>query len=372
MQTRARRLRRTMPIVAVAALLAVGCGNDNSAENLDLTDAEADPSVEGEVAITGSSTVEPLSTLTAEAFGAQNPDVAISTEGPGTGDGFERFCEGGADITGASRPIKAEELEACADAGIEVIELPVALDGITVVVPLESPVECLSFADLYALVGPEAEGAERWTDAAPLAEQLGSSTTMPDLQLALTGPGEESGTYDSFVEQVLTPIAEARVEEGAIAEEDAEATRTDYSSSANDNTIIGSVAADPGGLGWVGFAYAQESRDVRKVPVVGRARRAVHRPVDHDHPGRVVPDRPHPLHLRLGDRGRAPRGRRGGRLLPRRPPRPRRPGRPDPDRGPGHDRCDLDRPHPRTAPAGLTAVEPPGRVPVGGARVAGG
>ena len=267
MQTRARRLRRTVPIVAVAALLVVGCGNDNSAENLDLTDAEADMSVEGEVSITGSSTVEPLSTLTAEAFGAQNPDVAISTEGPGTGDGFERFCEGGADITGASRPIKAEELEACAAAGIEVIELPVALDGVTVVVPLESPIECLSFADLYALVGPEAEGSERWTDAGSLAEELGSSTEMPDLQLLLTGPGEESGTYDSFVEQVLAPIAEARVEEGAVAEEDAEGARADYSSSANDNTIIASVAADPGGLGWVGFAYAQESRDVRKVPV---------------------------------------------------------------------------------------------------------
>jgi phosphate transport system substrate-binding protein len=148
-----------------------------------------------------------------------------------------------------------------------VIELPVALDGITLVVPLESPVECLSFADLYALVGPEAEGTERWIDAAPLAEELGSSTEMPDLPLFLTGPGEESGTYDSFVEQVLAPIAEARVEEGAVAEEDAVGARADYSSSANDNTIIGSVAADPGGLGWVGFAYADESRDVRKVPV---------------------------------------------------------------------------------------------------------
>lgn len=267
MQTRARRLRRTVPIVALSALLAAGCGNDNSAENRDLTDAVADTSVEGTVTFTGSSTVEPLSTLTAEAFGAQNPDVAISVEGPGTGDGFERFCEGDADVTGASRPIKPEELDACAGADVEVIELAVGLDGVTVVVPLESPVECLSFADLYALVGPEAEGIGWWTEASPLAEELGSSTEMPDLQLFLTGPGEESGTYDSFVEQVLAPIAEARVEEGALSEEDAEGARADYSSSANDNTIIGSVAADPGGLGWVGFAFAQESSDVRKVSV---------------------------------------------------------------------------------------------------------
>jgi phosphate transport system substrate-binding protein len=267
MQSSVRGCGRAAVLVLGLLLAAVGCGNDNSAENLALTDAEADTSVEGTVDITGSSTVEPLSTLTAEAFGAQNPDVAISVEGPGTGDGFARFCEGGADITGASRPIKAEELEACAAAGVEVIELPVGLDGISLVVPLESPIECLSFADLYALAGPEAEGVERWTEAAPLAEELGSSTEMPDLPLFLTGPGEESGTYDSFVEQVLAPIAEVRVEEGAISEEQAEATRSDYSSSANDNTIIGSVAADPGGLGWVGFAFADQSRDVRRVGV---------------------------------------------------------------------------------------------------------
>jgi phosphate transport system substrate-binding protein len=66
---------------------------------------------------------------------------------------------------------------------------------------------------------------------------------------------------------VLAPIAEARVEEGAISEEEAEGARADYSSSANDNTIIGSVAADRGGLGWVGFAFAEESSDVRKVSV---------------------------------------------------------------------------------------------------------
>ena len=177
MQTSMRRCGRTAALVLAVVLGAAACGNDNSAENLDLTDAVADTSVEGSVTITGSSTVEPLSSLTAEAFIAQNPDVEVSVEGPGTGDGFETFCEGGADITGASRPIKPEELEACTAAGVEVIELPVGLDGISVIVPPDSPIECLSFADLYALTGPEAEGIDLWTDAGPLAEELGSSMT---------------------------------------------------------------------------------------------------------------------------------------------------------------------------------------------------
>ena len=98
MQSSVRRCGRAAVLVLGLLLAAVGCGNDNAAENLALTDAEADTSVEGAVDITGSSTVEPLSTLTAEAFGAQNPDVAISVEGPGTGDGFARFCEGGASL----------------------------------------------------------------------------------------------------------------------------------------------------------------------------------------------------------------------------------------------------------------------------------
>jgi phosphate transport system substrate-binding protein len=71
----------------------------------------------------------------------------------------------------------------------------------------------------------------------------------------VTAPGEESGTFDSFVEIVLDPIG------GALELEDV-TSRPDYQSSADDNVIVQGVSGSPGGLGWVGFAYYEENSEV--------------------------------------------------------------------------------------------------------------
>ena len=166
------------------------------------SDAPSGAAVSGSITVSGSSTVEPISTGVAEALKAANPDFNFTIEGPGTGDGFKRFCAGETDISDASRKIKAEgEADVCQAAGIEYIELPIAYDGITVMTsPANSGVECLSFADLYALIGPESQGFTTWAAAQPLATELGSKVTYPNSSLDITGPGEESGTFDSFVE----------------------------------------------------------------------------------------------------------------------------------------------------------------------------
>ncbi len=211
--------------------------------------------VSGAIFITGSSTVEPISTGVAEALAAANPDFTYTVEGPGTGDGFKKFCAGEADIADASRTIKDEEAKACADAGIEYVELKVAIDGMSILTSANNTaVACLSFPDLYALIGPESTGFAKWSDAAAIAKELGSNTVLPDAELVITGPGEESGTFDSFVELALAKIAEARGKKG-------ETTRPDYTASANDNAIIDGIAGSDSSLGWVGFAFAEENKD---------------------------------------------------------------------------------------------------------------
>jgi phosphate transport system substrate-binding protein len=211
--------------------------------------------LEGEVSISGSSTVQPISQAVSEAFNATQPNVAITVDGPGTGDGFKLFCKGETDISDASRKIKDEEAKTCADAGIDFVELKVAIDGMSILTGIndtKAPT-CLSFADLYALVGPESEGFKNWKDGQALATELGSTTTLPDAPLAISGPGEESGTYDYFVEQIVTPIATTRKKDSV--------TRKDYNSSPNDNVIIEGIAGAEGSLGWVGYAYAEENLD---------------------------------------------------------------------------------------------------------------
>jgi phosphate transport system substrate-binding protein len=216
--------------------------------------APAEGGVTGEIFVTGSSTVEPISTGVAEALAAANPGFTFTVEGPGTGDGFKTVCADGADIADASRAIKDEEAAACEAAGIEFVELKIAFDGMTVMTSLNNTaVTCLSFADLYALIGPESTGFAKWSDAAAIATELGSSTVLPDAALAITGPGEESGTFDSFVELAITPIATERSQEGT--------TRPDYTASPNDNAIVDGVAGSDNSLGWVGFAFAEENTD---------------------------------------------------------------------------------------------------------------
>lgn len=254
-------------VLIIPALLAGACGSKSDGGGDAATGAEADTEVSGEVVVSGSSTVEPITNFVREDFIAQNGNVDISVDGPGTGDGFELFCAGETDISDASRPIKEEEIASCEEAGIEFIELEVGIDGLSVITPESNPVECLSFADLYALAGPESEGFSSWTDAQDLATELGSSTEFPDENLVVTAPGAESGTYDSFIEIAIAPVGELRVEEGAIEEDVAETVRADYSASPNDNTIIEGVTGDPGGFGWVGFAFADQAEGVKLMPI---------------------------------------------------------------------------------------------------------
>ena len=266
---RARRSVSLLALLFAVSLVAAACGGDDddtaTSDSTTTTEGSAatrEPAaggdVEGEIFITGSSTVEPISVAVADSFEAVEPGVTIDVEGPGTGDGFALFCAGDADITGASRAIKADD--GCEEAGFEFVELKVASDGLTVMTnPANAPVECLTTEDLYALTGPESEGFGNWKDAQALATELGSTTVFPDAPLDVFGPGEESGTYDAYIELALAAVAETRVAAGKITEEQAGTTRPDYQSSPEDNTILRGVEDSDSSFGWVGFAFAQNA-----------------------------------------------------------------------------------------------------------------
>lgn len=288
MKTPKRRL--AVAGVISLALIAAACGDDDEtttteAPAAETTEAPAADTTEapaggetteapeapagglsGSLNISGSSTVEPISIAIGNAFADANPDVAVTVQGPGTGDGFAQFCAGELDISDASRPIKAEEAQTCADAGIDFVELKIAIDGLSPITSIEdTEVECLSFVDLYALLGPDAIGINNWADATELADGYAETVTdlgavhtpYPDQTLSVTGPGEESGTFDSFVELVIAKVG------AALGVEDAN-VRPDYTASPNDNVIIEGIGANPGSLGWVGFAFVEENLDTIK------------------------------------------------------------------------------------------------------------
>ncbi|HNJ96697.1 MAG TPA: substrate-binding domain-containing protein [Ilumatobacteraceae bacterium] len=271
MNTKSRRI--ALAGIVAFSLVAVACGEDQGSESADTTAAATNAPgttgatettaagmelAGGEVFVTGSSTVEPISVLVSElADEMSNGELAVTVEGPGTGDGFKKFCAGEADISDASRKIKDEEAATCAENGVEFVELEIGIDGLTVATsPANDAVTCLDKAAIYALVGPESEGFSKWSDAQALATELGSTVTLPDADLVITGPGPESGTYDSFVEFTIKKIAEGRGTE--------DTTRTDYTQSPNDNIIVEGIEGSDSSFGWVGYAYYKAEADRMK------------------------------------------------------------------------------------------------------------
>jgi phosphate transport system substrate-binding protein len=254
-------------MVVALALVAAACGDDDGGETGSTTGGATGSTAEdltGTITISGSSTVQPISSLVAELFNEDvAPDVAISVDGPGTSDGFVLFCDGETDIQDASRPIEQEEVTACEQNGVEYVELAVAFDGITVMTnPANADVSCLNNGDLYALFGPESNGIDTWDGADSLANKVGGTDGFPSAPLEITAPGEESGTYDAFIE--LSGIEDIALEQG-LSEDDAAALRTDYQSSPDDNVIISAMEGSDSPLGFVGFAFAESAGDQVKI-----------------------------------------------------------------------------------------------------------
>jgi phosphate transport system substrate-binding protein len=238
--------------LAASAVLVTACGK--SAPTAPAADgtgsgsgAAAAPTaaLAGEVQIDGSSTVLPISEAVAEEF-QKGGQVKVTVGGSGTGGGFQKFCNGEIDVAGASRPIKKNEIEACAAKGIEFIEVPIAYDAISVVVnPQNSWVDSMTVAELKKLWEPEAQGVvKKWSEV---------RAGWPDDEIRLFGPGVDSGTYDYFTKAIVGKE---------------HSSRGDYTSSEDDNVVVQGVSTDKLALGFFGFAYYEENaQKLRIVPI---------------------------------------------------------------------------------------------------------
>ena len=228
-------------LCACLALAGVGAGLGMACDEGIPPDA-----IRGAVRVDGSSTVFPITEATAEEFFLEERGIQVTVGVSGTGGGFERFCAGEIHINDASRPIGPSEIEECEANGIEFIELPVAFDGIAIVVNPENDfVECMTTAELELIWEPEAEGEiERWGQVRP---------DWPDTDLVLYGAGTDSGTFDYFTEVI-------NGESGA--------SRTDYTPSEDDNVLVQGVAGDRGALGYFGLAYYESNVNLVKAVAI--------------------------------------------------------------------------------------------------------
>jgi phosphate transport system substrate-binding protein len=225
--------------LAVAAILALGvvaCDDDDD----DGGSTGSTPSgLSGDIRVDGSSTVGPLTEAIAEEFNAENPDVKVTVGTSGTGGGFEKFCAGETDINDASREIEDDEAKACQGKGIGYEAIQVANDALTVVVNPDNPVECMTTDQLKQVWEPKST-VKNWSEIQGLQPSF-------DAELALYGPGTDSGTFDFFTDKI-------NGEEGA--------QRTDYNDiGEDDNATVTGVSGAEGGMGYFGYSYYQENQD---------------------------------------------------------------------------------------------------------------
>lgn len=222
------RLLIAFPLFAGLA----GCGSGTEGE------------VAGRIHIDGSSTVYPITEAVVEEFQAAHRNIRVAVGVSGTGGGFKKFCGGEAEVADASRAIKASELERCRANGVEPVEFPIALDGLSVMVnPANDWADCLTVGELRRI----------WQPGSTVTSWAQVRDGWPDEKLVLYGPGIDSGSFDYFTENI-------------VGEEDA--SRPDYMASEDDNVLVHGISGDRGALGYFGHAYYVENADALKLVAV--------------------------------------------------------------------------------------------------------
>ena len=270
-------MMKKLAILACGAAALASCGSNNGGSGSGGGGSSA------QLKVVGSSTVYPFTTAVAETFMRASPGINVVVESTGTGAGIKLFCGGVGsnfpDMVNASRAFKASEYESCAKNGVKsVIEVPVGIDGLTLIEAKNAALNDLTVRDIYAALaanpfGKGANTAQTWKDVNP---------ALPPVKIRVLGPPPTSGTRDSLAELILTKGCESDPAMKALKESDSDKhkdlctkIREDgpyVEAGENDNLLVQKVSTDEGALGVLGYSFLEENADkVKPVSIAGVA-----------------------------------------------------------------------------------------------------
>lgn len=227
--------------LALVGIAVLGCGK--STEGASSTGTGSGESASISIKIDGSSTVFPIISAAVEEFTKSNSGAKITVNNAGTGAGMTKFVANEIDICDASRPIEKEEIDKAAAANIEFVELPIAFDGLSIVVnPKNTFAKTLTVAELKKIWEPNSS-VKTWADV---------RAGFPATPIKRYGPSTAHGTFEYFTEAIVGKKKQQT---------------TDFQQCPDYNALVQGVANDEGAIGYVGYAYYVQNKD--QIALVG-------------------------------------------------------------------------------------------------------
>ena len=153
------------------------------------------------ICVAGSTSVQPFAEKLAEIFMHQHPEIRVDVQGGGSSAGIQAATQGAADLGASSRELLGPEKQ--------LVEIPIAYDGIAVIVHPTNPLADLSVAQLRQIFSGQLTD---WRD-------LG----LPPREMDVINREEGSGTREAFESLVMgkeevSPAAMVQDSNGSVRE----------------------------------------------------------------------------------------------------------------------------------------------------------
>ena len=201
------------------------------------------------ITLKGSDTMLQLGQAWSESY-HKSKNRVVTVTGGGSSTGIAALINGSCDIANSSRAMKASELDKAKARGFVPFEVPVARDGLAIIVNPKNPINRLTIEQVKGLYGGS---VKNWS-------QVGG----PSRNVVAIGRDSSSGTYGFFQDEILKggPY------------------RNDMQTSPSTNAIAQVVSDDLGAVGYVGVAYAKAFGDRVKVLPISKGRAAAVEPTE--------------------------------------------------------------------------------------------
>lgn len=186
------------------------------------------------IQLKGSDTILNISQAISEKFMEKNSNYRVSVTGGGSGVGISSIINKTADIAMVSRSIKGSEFEKARDNGVNVEEMILGYDGITVIVNKDNDIKDLSSEDLGKIFRGD---ITNW-------KELGGENA----KITVLSRDSSSGTHVFFKEAVVRGGQKNNLEYGE---------KTLYAPS--NESIKQEIKANKTAIGYIGMGYVDDT-----------------------------------------------------------------------------------------------------------------